>query len=206
MKAQKVPTPQQRIEAIEAVVIGASAGGVGALLQLLAGMPKSFQLPILIVLHLPPQHESRLNVLLEARLNRRVLEARDKEPIEAGTIYLAVPDHHLSVESDRSLSLSGEDLVCFARPSIDVLMMSAAEAYGPALAGVLLSGANMDGAEGLAFIQQQGGLTFVQDPTEAQVPIMPRAAIARLAPDYVLPLAGIHELLLTLGPERKGEP
>ena len=206
MKARQL-TAQQRVEAVEAIVIGASAGGVGALLTLLSDLPESFCLPILIVLHLPPQHESRLNTVMETRLKRRVLEARDKEPIEPGTIYLAVPDHHLSVESDRSLSLSGEDPVCFARPSIDVLMMSAAEAYGPALAGVLLSGANIDGAVGLAFIKQQGGLTFVQDPAEAQVPTMPRSAIALLPPDFVLPLAGIRELLLTLGREQeKKEP
>ena len=191
MKPQKIN--------IEAVVIGASAGGVGALLKLLAGLPESFTLPILIVLHLPPQHDSRLASVLQAHQSRRVREARDKEPIEAGTIYLAVPDHHLSVESDRTLSLSGEDAVCFARPSIDVLMISAAHAYGPALAGVLLSGANMDGAQGLAFIKSQGGVTIVQDPAEAEVPTMPRTAIALLPPDFVLPLAGIHELLLTLG-------
>ena len=198
----KAKAPQRT----EAIVIGASAGGVGALLTLLTGLPASFQLPILIVLHLPPQHESRLNTVLEARLNRRVLEARDKEPIEAGTIYLAVPDHHLSVENDRTLSLSGEDAVCFARPSIDVLMMSAADAYGPALAGVLLSGANMDGAQGLAAIKNQGGLTLVQDPAEAQVATMPQAAIDLKKPDFVLPLAGIHELLLKLGTEPEGQP
>jgi len=188
-----------RAHRIEAIVIGASAGGVAALLQLLPGLPASFRLPILIVLHLPAQHESRLAALLQASVNQPVREARDKEPIVAGAIYLAVPDHHLSVETDRSLSFSGEEPVAFARPSIDVLMISAAHAYGPALAGVLLSGANMDGAQGLAFIQQLGGLTAVQDPAEAQVPTMPQAAIDLQPPDFVLPLAGLHDLFLTLG-------
>lgn len=184
---------------IEAIVIGASAGGVAALLQVLTGLPENFRPPIIIVLHMPPQHESRLGTVLQSRVKLRVLEARDKEPIMASTIYVAVPDHHLSIESDLTLSLSGEEPVCFARPSIDVLMISAAHAYGPALAGVLLSGANMDGAQGLAFIKTLGGLTAVQDPAEATVPAMPQAAIDRLPPDFVLPLAGIHDLLLTLG-------
>ncbi len=186
---------------IDALVIGASAGGVGALLKLLPGLPAGFRPAILIVLHLPPQHESRLATLLGPRMKLRVLEARDKEPIEAGTVYVAVPDQHLSVESDRSLSFSGEEPVSFARPSIDVLMASAAHAYGPALAGVLLTGANMDGAQGLAIVKTLGGLTIVQDPAEAEVPTMPQTAIALLPPDFVLPLAGIHALLLKLGQE-----
>lgn len=191
---------------IEALVIGASAGGVAALLKLLPGLPAGFRLPAIIVLHLPAKHESRLGAILQARVSLPVREARDKEPIEPATIYVAVADHHLSVESDRSFSLSGEEAVCFARPSIDVLMTSAAHAYGPALAGLLLSGANMDGAQGLASIKEQGGLTIVQDPAEAEVPTMPQAAIALSPPDFILPLAGIRELLLTLGQEPGEEP
>ncbi len=191
---------------IEACVIGASAGGVGALLKLLPGLPARFHPAILVVLHLPPQHESRLGTLLQPRVQLRVREARDKEPIEASTIYVAVPDLHLSVESDRSLSFSGEELVSFARPSIDVLMVSAAHAYGPALAGVLLTGANMDGAQGMAIIKALGGVTIVQDPAEAEVAAMPLAAIDMMTPDFVLPLAGIHDLLLTLGKEDGQEP
>lgn len=184
---------------IEAIVIGASAGGVKALLELLPGLPAGYRVPIVIVLHLPPHHESQLGTVLRARLHLRVEEARDKAPIEASTVYIAVPDHHLSIEDDRSFSLSGEEPVSFARPSIDVLMISAAHAYGPELVGVLLSGANMDGAEGLAFIKACGGLTVVQDPAEANMPAMPQAAIDLQTPDFVLPLAGIHDLLLTFG-------
>lgn len=187
---------------IEALVIGASAGGVAALLQLLPGLPADFRLPAIIVLHLPPKHESRLGPILQARMNLPVQEARDKEPIAPATVYVAAPDHHLSVESDRSFSFSGEEPVCFARPSIDVLMISAAHAYGPALAGVLLSGANMDGAQGLATIKAQGGLTIVQDPTEAEVATMPQAAIDKCPPDFILPLAGIRELIVKLAQER----
>ena len=190
---------RQTLPRVEAIVIGASAGGVGALLKLLPGLPAGFRPPILTVLHLAPQYESRLGPLLRPRVHLRVLEARDKEPIEDSTIYVPVADHHLSVESDRSLSFSGEAPVSFARPSIDVLMASAADAYGPALAGVLLSGANMDGAQGMAAIKSRGGLTIVQDPAEAEAPTMPKAAIALCAPDFILPLAGIHELLLKLG-------
>jgi len=184
---------------VEAIVIGASAGGVGALLKLLPGLPARFKPPVIVVLHMPPHHESRLGAILQHRTHLPVREVRDKEPIEGSTIYVAVPDHHLSIEDDFSFSLSGEEPVCFARPSIDVLMNSAAQAYGAGLAGVLLSGANVDGARGLAYIGELGGLTIVQDPSEAEVPTMPQAAIDLRNPDHVLPLAGIHDLLLNLG-------
>lgn len=184
---------------IEAVVIGASAGGVAALLQLLPGLPAAYPLPIVVVLHLPAQHESRLAEVLQFRVALAVREARDKEPLAAGTVYIAPADHHLSIEADRSFSLSGEAPVCFARPSIDVLMSSAAQVYGASLIGLLLTGANSDGAAGLAAIKAAGGLSGVQLPAEAQVPTMPNAALRLHDPDYVLPLAGLHELLLRFG-------
>jgi two-component system chemotaxis response regulator CheB len=127
-----------------------------------------------------------------------VRDAADKDEIQGGTIYFAVPGYHLLVEQDRSFSLSCEPPVHFARPAIDVLMESAADAYGPALAGVLLTGANHDGADGMARIHACGGLTIVQDPEEAQSATMPEQAIRRCAPDLVLPLARIAALLPTL--------
>ncbi|MET0519028.1 MAG: chemotaxis protein CheB [Burkholderiaceae bacterium] len=188
--------------AIELVVIGASAGGVAALLRLLPGLPAGYALPIVIVLHMPAHGESRFGELLQRRVDMRVREARDKEPIASATIYLAVADHHLSVELDRSLSLSGEEPVRYSRPSIDLLMESAALAYGPALLGVLLSGANTDGARGLAAIKAAGGISVVQDPLDAEISTMPRAAIAMQGPDLILPLNQIHQLLLSLGEPR----
>ncbi len=184
---------------IELVVIGASAGGVAALLALLAPLPTGHALPLAIVLHLLPRHESQLGSVLGHHLALPVREPRDKEPVRPGAIYVAGADYHLLIEADRSFSFSGEPPVSFSRPSIDVLMQSAADAYGPALAGVLLTGANMDGAEGMAAIQAHGGLTIVQQPQDADVPTMPEAAIARSQPDHVLPLRDITPLLLQLG-------
>jgi two-component system chemotaxis response regulator CheB len=196
---QAEPLPDLSSRGIEAIVLGASAGGLQALLQILQGLPAHFALPLAAVLHLPEDRHSRVAEVFEYRLELKVVEARDKEPILASTLYFAPPGYHLSIERDRSFSLSGEAPVNFSRPSIDVLMGSAADAYGAHLAGVLLTGANFDGAEGLAKIRAQGGLTLVQDPSEAQVPTMPLAAIRRQAAELVLPLADIRALLMQLG-------
>lgn len=183
---------------IEAVVIGASAGGVTALLTLLTGLPETFRLPIVAVLHLPDDRDSLLVEIFQHRLPIAVREAADKERIAPATLYFAAAGYHLSVEMDRSFSLSCEAPVHYSRPSIDVLMASAADAYGASLAGILLTGANFDGAAGLAKIRQHGGLTVVQDPAEAEVATMPEAAIRKLRPNLILTLDGIRSLLLKL--------
>ncbi|MDM0013916.1 chemotaxis protein CheB [Variovorax sp. J22P168] len=183
---------------IEAVVVGASAGGVDALFTLLEGLPADWRLPVAVVIHLPESHESRLAEVFGHRLPFPVREAEDKAPVAAGTLYFAPPGYHLSIERERRFSLSCEPPVLFSRPAIDVLMASAADVYGPALAGVLLTGANDDGAQGLLRVHQAGGITVVQDPAEALVPTMPRAAIAAHAPDFVLSLRDIRMLLLQL--------
>ena len=180
---------------IELVVIGGSAGGVDALVGLLPVLPRSFRSAVVCILHVPADRESRLAELFEQRADLPAREARDKEPIEPGVIYFAGSGYHLSVERDRTYSLSCEAPVQFARPAIDVLMESAAHAYGPALAGILLTGANHDGAEGMCRIRERGGLTVVQDPAEAQASAMPIEAIRRCAPHLVLPLSGIRALL-----------
>ena len=198
-----MPSPEALAEAtnrpIEAVVIGASAGGFEALFAVLKGLPASYPMPLVAVLHLPETHESRLAELFGYRLSLQVREARDKETLEAGVLYFAPSGYHLSIENDRSFSLSCEDRVNYARPSIDVLFASAADAYGKSLAAVLLTGANYDGAAGLAGIRIAGGLTIVQDPSTAEVATMPEAAIRRMTPDLILPLAEIHSLLRKLG-------
>ncbi|WP_213957087.1 chemotaxis protein CheB [Variovorax sp. dw_954] len=182
----------------EAIVIGASAGGVDALMVLLADLPVGWRIPLVAVLHLPEAHESRLPEVFRPRLPMDVREARDKAPIAPRTLYFAAPGYHLSIERDRCFSLSCEPPLHWSRPSIDVLMASAADAYGPALAGLVLTGANEDGADGLALIHRAGGFTAVQDPDEAQAPTMPRAALARHRPDHVLPLRQLRDLLLKL--------
>lgn len=183
---------------VEAVVLGASAGGIEALLTLLSGLAPSWNLPVAIVLHVPEGHESHLAEIFADRLQLPVHEASDKMPFAPGHVYFAPPGYHLSIERERRFSLSCEPPVHFSRPSIDVLMASAADAYGPALAGMLLTGANEDGAEGLRRIHQAGGITAVQDPNEAQISIMPQAAIALHSPDHVLPLRELRTLLLRL--------
>ncbi|MES2400204.1 MAG: chemotaxis protein CheB [Pseudomonadota bacterium] len=182
----------------EAIVIGASAGGVNALLGLLSALPESFRLPVVTVLHLPDDRESRLAEIFQHRSAIAVREATDKASIEPATLYFAGAGYHLSIEQDRSFSLSCEAPVHFSRPSIDLLMESAADVYGDRLAGILLTGANYDGATGLARIREKGGLTVVQDPAEAQVATMPEAAIRKLHPDLILRLDAIRKLILQL--------
>lgn len=183
---------------LRAVVIGASAGGVAALFQVLGTLPSAFAIPVLCVLHLPDDRHSQLAGVLQRRLHRPVCEARDKERISGGQIYVAGPGYHLSVERDLTLSLSQEEPVHFSRPAIDFLFISAADAYGDSLLGVLLTGANEDGARGLAYIKNNGGRTIVQDPRDAKVALMPEAALALHQPDHILTLSGIGQLLATL--------
>ena len=184
----------------DAIVVGASAGGVSALLTGFAALPADYAIALLCVLHLPDDRHSQLAEVFSRRLQRPVQEARDKESVVPGMIYVAGPGYHLSVERDRSLSLSQEDRVHFSRPSIDILFESAADAYGDGLVGVLLTGANEDGARGLARIKEHGGTTLIQDPHEAQVAVMPEAALALHRPDHILPLNGIGQLLAKLEP------
>jgi two-component system chemotaxis response regulator CheB len=199
-----VPTAAESIKAalagraIEAVVIGASAGGVGALLRLLPGLPAGYGRAVVALLHMPDGRQSHLAEVFQQRMELPVREAADKEQVLSGTLYFGGSGYHLSVETDRSFSLSCEAPLHFARPAIDYLMESAADAYGPALAGILLTGANQDGAAGMAAIGRAGGLTVVQDPAEAEVATMPREAIRLRAPDLILPLNDIHTLLLML--------
>lgn len=186
------------MNSVRAVVIGASAGGVAALFEVLGGLPKGFEPPVLCVLHLPGDRPSQLAEVLQQRLQRPVREACDKEPVEPGRIYVAGPAYHLSIERDFSLSLSQEAPVHFSRPAIDVLFHSAADVYGEGLLGIVLTGANEDGARGLAYIKKCGGRTLVQDPRDAQVASMPEAALALHRPDHILSLSGIGQLLATL--------
>ena len=183
----------------EAIVIGASAGALEALSSLLPGLPADYRLPILVVVHLPPDKTSLLAELLRVRCAIRVREAEDKEPIESGVIYFAPPDYHLLVEQDKRLSLSDDEPVLFSRPSIDVLFESAADAYGDGLIGVVLTGANSDGANGLKAVVEAGGVAVVQSPGSAYAVAMPEAAIAACPEARVLPVNEIAAYLREVG-------
>lgn len=189
---------RQSLPVVDAIVVGASAGGVEALLKIFSLISAGFRLPIITVLHVPEERRSQLAQVFKARLPIPVKEADDKEDIVAGTLYFAAPSYHLSVEKDFTLSLSQEDRVFHSRPSIDILFESAADAYGKRLAGILLTGANNDGALGLTAIKHGAGLSVVQDPRQAQARTMPEAALALHTPDYLLSLNEISQLLVEL--------
>ncbi|MFL6277939.1 MAG: chemotaxis protein CheB [Blastocatellia bacterium] len=186
----------------ELVIAGASLGGFDALAVLLGGLPENFSLPMAVVQHRSVDSDELLSTLLQRVCRLPIAEVEDKQPILPGRVYIAPADYHLLVERNH-FALSVDHRVQFARPSIDVLFESAADTYRDRLVAVLLSGANEDGARGIASVKARGGLTIVQDPTSAESARMPAAAIAASAVDYVLPLAGIVEFMNDL--VRKGE-
>lgn len=175
----------------KAVVIGASAGALEALSLILPTLPRNYPLPVIIVVHIPADKRSVLADLFRAKCAMAVIEAEDKEPIQAGTAYFAPPNYHLLIETDQALSLSNEEPVLFSRPSIDVLFESAADVFGPHLAAIVLTGANQDGAAGLKAVVDAGGTGIVQDPAEAFAAAMPEAAIALCPEATVMSLANI---------------
>jgi two-component system chemotaxis response regulator CheB len=181
----------------EIVVVGASTGGLKALQVLLGGLPEEFSLPVVMVQHRGRDMEIGLCEFLGRSSRLPVTEPEDKEPLLPGHAYLAPRDYHLLIQSG-SFALSIDPPVGFARPSIDVLFESAADEYRERTVGVILTGANHDGARGLARIKEQGGLTLVEDPLTAACREMPDAAINLTKVDRILPLqeiaAGLHKL------------
>lgn len=199
MKRAAANAPATSIaQPVDAVVIGTSAGGLAALSALVDGLPADLRQSLLVVQHVPASGPTQLADIFHRKTALRVKEADDKEMLCAGTLYFAAPGYHLLVEADLTLSLSQDDAIHFSRPSIDVLFESAADAWGERVVGILLTGANEDGAAGLQAIRRAGGITIVQDPDEAEVPTMPLAALQRFSPDYILPLRDIHRLLREL--------
>ena len=184
---------------IDAVAIGASAGGVEVLSVLLSALPASCRASFFIVMHIPRERPSLLADVFNARCALPVREAEDKEPVQPGTVYFAPPDYHLLLDRGRVLALSSDEPVHFSRPSIDVLFDSAADIYGERLLGLILTGANQDGAEGLAAVGRAGGRTVVQEPGGAAVPFLPEAALQVGPVDFVLSLAQLQELFATWG-------
>jgi two-component system, chemotaxis family, protein-glutamate methylesterase/glutaminase len=183
------------------VVVGASWGGLNALSELLQGLPDELEAAVAIVQHRRADPEPGLfATLLQRRTSRPVVEASDKEPILARHVYVAPPDYHLLVEPG-FFSLSTEERVMYARPSIDVTFESAADAYRERVIGIVLTGANADGAAGLARIKGAGGVAIVQDPRTAEAAAMPEAALGATAADAVLPLAELGPFLYGLACE-----
>ena len=178
-----------------AIVIGSSTGGMEALKIILEVLPKDFPVPILIAQHISPHSDNYLAKFLDNACKVSVREAEEKEKAIPGHVYLAPPNYHLLVEKDGFISLSVEARVSYARPSIDVLFESAAEAYKGGLIGIVLTGANSDGSKGLKRIKECRGLTIVQDPNTAQAEAMPRAAIGATNVDHIMPLTEIGQLL-----------
>jgi two-component system, chemotaxis family, protein-glutamate methylesterase/glutaminase len=185
-------------EKIEAVVLGSSAGAVEALMVILPGLPRRFRLPLMVVVHMPAAAQSGMAELFRSKCQLAVKEAEDKEPIQESTIYFAPPNYHLLVEIDRRMSLSSEEPVLYSRPSIDVLFETAADAYGTGLAGIVLTGANSDGACGLRAVCESGGVGIVQKPELAQEPTMPQAALQACPGALVLSLSEILGFLRNL--------
>lgn len=181
----------------ELVVIGASWGGLKATEILLSGLPKDFPLAIAIAQHRHRNARDLLSELLQQHSLLPVVEVEDKLAIVPGHVYLAPADYHLLVEPG-NFALSTEAPVHYSRPSIDLLFESAADAYTHRAIGVILTGANQDGAQGLAALKTRGGLAIVQEPTEAESSFMPTAAIAATQVDHILPLAKIAPCLIKL--------
>jgi len=179
------------------VVIGASTGGIRAVGTILAGLPRRFPLPVVVVLHRMPMTSDLLVTILQSDSALPVSEPEDKDPVEAGRVYIAPADYHLLVE-DGAFVLSVDEPVNYSRPSIDVLFEAAAAAYGEGVIAILLTGANADGAQGMVRVKQNGGRTIVQEPSTAEAPEMPRAAIAAGAADKVLSLQDIGDFLPTV--------
>ena len=181
--------------AFEMIVIGTSLGGLRALQTVLSDLPKGFSVPVVIVQHREKGMPDRLSGLLAKHCFLPVVEVEDKQAIEHGSVYLAPADYHLLVEKG-NFALSTDAPVWHARPSIDVLFESAADSYANGVIGVILTGANQDGAQGLAKIKENGGLVVVQNPDTAEDGAMPKAAIKTARVDKILPLEEIAPYLV----------
>ncbi|GGM88733.1 putative chemotaxis protein-glutamate methylesterase [Dyadobacter beijingensis] len=183
----------------ELMLIGGSAGSLEVLFKLLPLLRTDLPFPLALILHRRSSGDSSLSDLLGSKTLNPTHEVEDKEPIVPGTIYLAPADYHLLIEHDRTFSLDYSEKVHFSRPSIDVTFESAAEVYGRGLVGILLSGANEDGTEGLAAIKNAGGTAVVQDPDTAQMPFMPHYAMTHLRTDHVLNTIQMAAFINSLG-------
>jgi two-component system, chemotaxis family, protein-glutamate methylesterase/glutaminase len=180
------------------IVIGTSAGGLFALSVILEQLPPGYPVPIVVVQHRSKDQKSLLEEVLRQKCRISIKQADEKEKIEGGFVYIAPPDYHLLVENDKTFSLSSDEPVHFSRPSIDVLFETAAMVFKDTLIGIILTGANDDGAAGIVAVKKYGGLTIAQNPGEAQFAFMPEASIETKAVQYIWPLAEIKNFLLKI--------
>ena len=183
---------------IELIVIGGSSGSLDAIFNIFSLLEIGLTIPIIIVMHRNNNVDTNLVKVLSAKTYLLVKEADEKEILKSGTIYLAPPDYHLLIEKDKSLSLDNSEKVQFRRPSIDVTFQSAAYVYKNNLLGIILSGANSDGAAGLASINKNGGQVIVQNPATAQIPYMPQQAITQTSVDKIYSLTEIANYINNL--------
>lgn len=183
---------------IDAVVIGASWGGLGAVSTILAGVPWRINAAIVLCQHQYPHAISTLAQVLRGRTRLKVVEVEDKMPLEPGVLYICPPNYHTLIERDRCFALNIDPPVMYCRPAVDVLFQSAAEAYRERLAGVVLTGANEDGAAGLYHVARCGGMPIVQKPSTAEVPVMPEAALKQVPWAHVMTLGEIGEFVGSL--------
>ncbi len=198
LSPKKKSTEKKSPAVFDAVVIGVSAGGIKALETLLPFLPHEYFMPVIIVKHLNPDSDDFLARYLDDKCRLKVKHAAEKEPIMPGTAYLAPPNYHLRIGSNRTFSLSSDNLVNYARPSIDVLFETAAEVYGSGLIGIILTGASSDGTKGIIKIKKAGGMTIVQDPCTAEAQVMPKSAISGGGIDFILSLEAIGRFLYRL--------
>ena len=182
----------------KAIVIGVSAGGLEALKKILPELPADFPVPVIVIQHRHPFSDESLEKAMDDQCRVKVEQINDKTSIKPGYVYFAPPNYHVMIEEDMTFSLTLDPAVNFSRPSIDVLFESAAETFGNKLIGIVLTGANKDGSEGLAQIKKKGGLAIVQDPDTAEVDVMPLSAIATTKVDYILKLELIAEMLVKI--------
>jgi two-component system chemotaxis response regulator CheB len=189
------PENAELLRSRSALIVGASSGAVAALNQLLPVVPQASRIPIVIVVHLPPNRPSLLPEIFAPRCAALVREAEDREAVFAGTVWFAPANYHLLIERERTFSLSVDEPVNFSRPSIDVLFESAAECFGDGLCAIVLTGANDDGALGAHAVRRDGGLVIVQDPSTASAPQMPQAALSKCNPQIVATLPEIADFI-----------
>lgn len=182
----------------QAIVIGTSAGGLYALSDLLKQLPVDYPVPLIVVQHRSKDQRDLLEEVLQSKCKISIKQADEKEKIKGGYVYIAPPDYHLLIESDMTFSLSSDDMVLYSRPSINVLFESAAGVYKDKLIGIILTGANSDGASGISMIKKFGGLTIAQAPEEAQFPFMPDASIETKNIQQIWTIAEIQNFLQTL--------
>lgn len=181
-----------------AIVIGGSAGAIETLGVLLPAIAATTEVPVVVIVHLRANEPSLLPQLLARSCALPVRVPLDKEPCTGGVLWLAPPDFHLMIETDRTFSLVVDEPVHFSRPALDPLFVSAADAFGEQLVGIVLGGASRDGAEGARRVRDRGGLLVVEDPATTAYPLMPEAAIAAADPQLVVDRPGIAALLSEL--------